>query len=34
MLEMWQEEPVREELLWKHWEELEGNDIILQNGKQ
>lgn len=29
--EMWQEEPVREELLWKPWAELEESDTILQH---
>ncbi len=28
------EEPVREELLWKPWAELEQNDTLLQHGNQ
>lgn len=29
--EMWPDEPVREELLWKPWAELEENDTLLQH---
>lgn len=32
--EIWPEEPVREELLWKPWAELEQSDNVLQHGKQ
>lgn len=32
-IELWPEEPLREELLWKPWAELEENDYLLQQGK-
>lgn len=32
-IDLWSEEPLREELLWKPWAELEGNDDLLEQGK-